>query len=392
MIAIGILLILLGLLTWSSGGFVALGFGLVILAIAASRKEPQKRLDSQPPASPPSPEKHRESSKPTGVLAPASRPASAVRSPNLHGPRGSIPRSPHQPTPTRSGRILFVDTETTGLPLRRYAQFTEVSVWPRIVSFAWAIVDSDSGVVSWGYNLVKPTGFVIPVEATLIHGITTAMAEREGSDLRGVLADFSQRMQELGPVQVTAHNAEFDVPIVAAELYRLGLPTSIARLPRFCTMQTTTALVGIRRGRGYKWPKLCELYQHLFGRAHSSGHHSLGDLLATIECYCELCNRGVVNRAVKVCRPNNLPSIPTNRSAAVAKRITLLPIHTPTQAAAKACSAEIQVARAPELGEFTCQRCGRLVAYRILCEQQDVRCPDCGRSMLIPPARKRLAG
>jgi len=38
---------------------------------------------------------------------------------------------------------IFIDTETTGLPRRRNAPYSEVSNWPRLVQLAWVIVDDN---------------------------------------------------------------------------------------------------------------------------------------------------------------------------------------------------------------------------------------------------------
>jgi hypothetical protein len=35
--------------------------------------------------------------------------------------------------------ILFFDVETTGLPTRRGAHYSELDVWPRIVSISWTL-------------------------------------------------------------------------------------------------------------------------------------------------------------------------------------------------------------------------------------------------------------
>lgn len=47
--------------------------------------------------------------------------------------------------------------------------------------------------------------------------------------------------------------------------------------------------------RGYKYPKLTELYFELFNKKMDNAHDSLYDVLATKECFLELKKIGVIN-------------------------------------------------------------------------------------------------
>jgi DNA polymerase III epsilon subunit-like protein len=210
----------------------------------------------------------------------------------------------------KHGAFVFIDCETTGLPLCRDALYTDTEVWPRVVSFAFIIADSDAGIRAHGYSLIRPVGFSIPAAATHIHEITTAYAQRHGRDLREVMLEFLGQLRAHTPGLVVAHNIDFDVPIVAAESHRLGLPVPLVRLRRYCTMKSTTGLVRIPRTRNsYKWPRLTELYWHLFGRPHESAHNSLGDVAATLECYCELSAMGFIRHAARLPRPKNMHAL-----------------------------------------------------------------------------------
>ena len=43
-----------------------------------------------------------------------------------------------------------------------------------------------------------------------------------------------------------------------------------------------------QRPGAYKWPKLTELHQHLFGEPMTDAHNALADTLATARCYVEM--------------------------------------------------------------------------------------------------------
>ena len=84
--------------------------------------------------------------------------------------------------------------------------------------------------------MVRPDGFAIPARAAAVHGITTERALAEGQPISAVLADFARDLRALRPAAVVAHNARYDLPIVAAEFERLGAPDPCRRLRVLCTM------------------------------------------------------------------------------------------------------------------------------------------------------------
>ena len=64
--------------------------------------------------------------------------------------------------------FLFFDTETTGLPQRWNAPVTDVDNWPRLVQLAWIMCDDKGNIIEERSDIIKPEGFSIPVEASLI--------------------------------------------------------------------------------------------------------------------------------------------------------------------------------------------------------------------------------
>jgi len=43
---------------------------------------------------------------------------------------------------------------------------------------------------------------------------------------------------------------------------------------------------------GYKWPKLQELHNHLFGESFEEAHNAMADIEATKKCFIELVKLG----------------------------------------------------------------------------------------------------
>ena len=85
---------------------------------------------------------------------------------------------------------LIFDTETTGLPKRWDAPLNDLDNWPRCVQVAWQIHDNKGELVSQKSFLIKPDGFSIPYESEKVHGISTALADKQGASLQQVLDEF----------------------------------------------------------------------------------------------------------------------------------------------------------------------------------------------------------
>ena len=96
-------------------------------------------------------------------------------------------------------RYLFIDTETTGLPLNWDAPHTQLHAWPRIVSISWATYASPSAEPAYKYHVIRPDGFKIPPDAARVHGISTERAIREGIDLSTVLSLRNFRCNAASP-------------------------------------------------------------------------------------------------------------------------------------------------------------------------------------------------
>ena len=189
---------------------------------------------------------------------------------------------------------LIFDTETTGKPRSYRAPFDDVDAWPRLVQIAWMQAGGQRDVFRTGrVATIRPDGFLIPAGSTAIHGISDAIARETGEELADVLAEFCRDIQNADTI--VGHNLDFDVPVVAAELCRLGYrcyADALANKTRYDTMRVGTNVCKIPGKYGdYKFPSLGELYQHLFGRQAENLHRADGDVQATAECYFELRRR-----------------------------------------------------------------------------------------------------
>jgi DNA polymerase III epsilon subunit-like protein len=199
-------------------------------------------------------------------------------------------------------KYCFFDCETTGKPRSYTAPVTDGANWPRLVQVAWLVGDDEVDPGDVQCRIVRPDGFEIPQEASDIHGITTAQAVAEGRPLDEVLMELFDDAADCG--LLVGHNVDFDRPIIGAELVRVGLPTVASQWmgwPSVCTMKLGTDLCKIHGRYGYKWPKLQELYWHLFGESLQGAHRADADMVATARCFYEMLRRGLeIQVAAKV--------------------------------------------------------------------------------------------
>lgn len=200
--------------------------------------------------------------------------------------------------------ILFLDTETTGLPkVRGVGPKEDPENWPRLVEIAWAVGDSPVAEdLEWfGYRqahyLIFPDGWEIPPEATAVHGITTEQCRQDGVMFAWALEQLAQALESVETV--VAHNAEFDLSVIEAECLRYGLANPLEGREVYCTKEQATEFCAIpsnfRHGRRYKWPSLAELHRKLFGREVQEAHRADSDVKTLIECYWGL--RTALNEA-----------------------------------------------------------------------------------------------
>lgn len=205
-------------------------------------------------------------------------------------------------------RTMIIDVETGGLPVPAgFGVFHppwHISAYrgARVVQLAWQVIDAHGTITSEQQHLVSPPkGARFSPKSIAIHGITPAHARREGRPILAVLRDLMVALREVD--LLVGHNIAFDRHVVASELMlackHLGEKAfrQFWRIPTFCTMRSTTQLVGLVTRAGIpKWPKLAELYAFLFdGLEFPNAHEALGDVRATSRCFRQLCHSGSVH-------------------------------------------------------------------------------------------------
>jgi DNA polymerase-3 subunit epsilon len=197
--------------------------------------------------------------------------------------------------------IIVYDTETTGLP--DWKEPSESPQQPHIVELAALLYDADKeSLVESLHTLVKPDGWTIPEDMTVIHGITNERATAEGRPEADVVADFLA-LHRRADLRV-AHNESFDARILRIGIKRYGagqtqeerdvIADAFKVAPAYCTCNKAKPIIRLpateamrRSGKGhwYKPPNLQEAHQHFLGETFEGAHSALADAEACARVY-----------------------------------------------------------------------------------------------------------
>jgi DNA polymerase III epsilon subunit-like protein len=114
-------------------------------------------------------------------------------------------------------------------------------------------------------------------EDIILYGLTP----KEASEL--IVKDLNQTRIVIG------HNVkQFDLVKIKKMISEFDLEIKNSLIIHD-TMLESTDIVKIKRYRGYKYPKLIELYKFLFNKEFDNQHNAIDDVNATFECYKKLC-------------------------------------------------------------------------------------------------------
>jgi DNA polymerase III subunit epsilon len=182
--------------------------------------------------------------------------------------------------------ILFFDTETDGLA--KFSLPDTDPSQPNLVQLALLLCEDD-GTERFSFSTIVKLTSIIPEKASSIHGITTEIATHYGLSLSMVMGLF--QMCAIQATGFVAHNFRFDKIIVNRALHKCKLPP-INHEIGFCTMLSSTSLCKLPGTRGYKWPKLQEVYQFLFNETFDGAHSAMEDVRACKRVFFELVRIG----------------------------------------------------------------------------------------------------
>ena len=196
--------------------------------------------------------------------------------------------------------VIFLDTETNGLPQNRYAPYTSTEMWPHVIQISWQVVNADTwNVIKEEDHFLKPRA-TWSADAERIHQIPESIAKKFGKEPLEVFRKLNADLLTCNAI--IAHNMNFDKTVIMSEIQRLYLNNEYNispvkfwnNLTEVCTMVKTKQFCAIKfkEGDGLKFPKLNELYLKLFGTEYDiSGanlHNAKHDVSCLVMCVKEL--------------------------------------------------------------------------------------------------------
>lgn len=176
---------------------------------------------------------------------------------------------------------VVLDTETSGL--FDFKLPADAPGQPRLAEVHLILLDDDLKIEEQRHFFVKPEGWEMTEGATKVNGLTTEMLTEKGVPVVEVLAAYTDLIKA-GRIAV-AHNSQYDLKMMRAELRRAGKPDLFEETPNICTMRGLTDVCKIppKGGRGgYKFPALSEACV-FFGITNMGDHSAQNDALAVVE-------------------------------------------------------------------------------------------------------------
>lgn len=183
--------------------------------------------------------------------------------------------------------LLFIDTETTGLPKKWTVGYSAEGNWPSAVQVAWIVFTREGTEVKRENFYINEIDLVISQQAQGIHHIDNAYLSAFGMRRCLVMEKLNDDLKQFKPL-VIGHFVALDFHVLGADFYRCGLENPFSGLRLFCTMIASSKYV---KAPWLKYLRLNELYHELFDIELEKVHNALIDAEATAKSYFELIKR-----------------------------------------------------------------------------------------------------
>lgn len=195
--------------------------------------------------------------------------------------------------------ILFFDTETTGL-WNFKADLSDPSQPSMLQLAALLYTEKAPGVFEEVASLsciIKDGYDSISKGAQDVHGLSKEFTAKCGILLSEAMVAFNSLVTIAD--KVICHNYDFDSKLIAKASVQLLRSNPLAAKPSLCTMKAPKvidfcALPSKWKPSEFKWPKLTELHEKLFGVSFADAHDALVDVTATKDCFFELLRKELI--------------------------------------------------------------------------------------------------
>lgn len=195
-------------------------------------------------------------------------------------------------------KIICFDTETSGIiPTPKPIIFAK-DKWPYILQLSYIVIDTHTKEYIYENDYIKLLDYsVLSEESYKINKLDKNFLQENGKNLNEVLIKFNNYLKNCNIA--LAHNLDFDKDMIIIECYRNKVfhyfNNNSIKIQQYCTMKKGINICKIEKinSRGqtyYKWPKLKELYNHLFQQEidESLLHNAFYDVYYTLKCYFKI--------------------------------------------------------------------------------------------------------
>lgn len=186
-------------------------------------------------------------------------------------------------------KILFIDTETTGLPqtinFNTYYSYKDLTKYnsSRIIEICWS-----NGIIIRN-EIIKPFDLNESEILNMINKIPKNIMKFDiqeimnGKNLKNVLIEFQNSIEECDII--VCHNSNFDINIIKSEAFRLQnfeLIKLIESKKIICTMMES------KKFNNGKVMRLDNLYEKLLNEKRIYSHRAKQDVLDLIKCFYKM--------------------------------------------------------------------------------------------------------
>ncbi len=167
---------------------------------------------------------------------------------------------------------IIIDIETDGLIKNKK--------FPTILQIAWVVLNDNSEVIRKRSFLINHS---VNRDKIVYSNLDISLLKTIGKDVVEVLNLFMSDIECCDII--VAHNLDFDLSIIKHHLKINNLRQFPKKIKQFCTMEKGKNICKLTNNRGYKYPKLTELYMHLFEFEITQLHNAEYDVLIATRCY-----------------------------------------------------------------------------------------------------------
>ncbi|MDF2932082.1 MAG: 3-5 exonuclease [Chryseobacterium sp.] len=187
--------------------------------------------------------------------------------------------------------LLFIDTETTGIPKRWDLPYSETNNWPSAIQVSWIIYDENDGEIKRENCYIDVDDLKISAKSFKIHGINREFLSKNGHTRSFVLEKLSADIQKYQPL-ITGHFTEFDIHTLSCDFYRAGLENPFQQSHFYCTMLKSK---DYNLNPNVNYLRLNQLFEFLFKEKMERSHDAMIDAEMTAKCFFEIRSRGEIS-------------------------------------------------------------------------------------------------